>query len=167
MDVMDQLVIELLRKIQLPEAWQKDIERLIQNMDVVRKIENRRVEIEEKLRRAGRAFADGAFSEDEYDRRRKKLIAERDSLVVPDGAKAIEMGMQLETIGDFMDDATDDEKYKILHILLDAVYYDFGKRRLVGFRPHSDFVPIFRLAAPMSGWKEKDGFVFSVIDRVC
>jgi hypothetical protein len=166
MDVMDQLVIELLRKIQLPEAWQRDIERLIQNMDVVRKIENRRLEIEEKLRRAGRAFADGAFSEDDYDRRRKKLIAERDSLVVPDGAKAIEMGMQLETIGDFMDDATDDEKYKILHILLDAVYYDFGKRRLVGFRPHSDFVPIFRLAAPMSGWKEKDGFVFSVIDRL-
>jgi hypothetical protein len=136
-------------------------------MDVVRKIENRRLEIEDKLRRAGRAFADGAFSEDDYDRRRKKLIAERDSLIVPDGAKEIEMGMQLETIGDFMDDATDDEKYKILHILLDAVYYDFGKKRLVGFRPHPDFVPIFRLAAPMSGWKEKDGFVFSVTDRVC
>ncbi len=70
------------------------------------------------------------------------------------------MGMQLETIGDFMDDATDDEKYKILHILLDAVYYDFSQKRLVGIKPHSDFVPIFRLAAPLSGWSEKEGFVF-------
>lgn len=79
---------------------------------------------------------------------------------MPDGAKTIEMGMQLETIGDFMDDATDDEKFKILHILFDAVYYDFGRKRLVGFRQHSDFVPIFRLAAPLSGWNETDGFIF-------
>lgn len=67
------------------------------------------------------------------------------------------MGMQLETIGDFMNDATDDEKYKILHILFDAVYYDFGQRRPVGFKPQSDFVPIFRLAAPLSGWTETEG----------
>jgi hypothetical protein len=164
MDIMDRLVIDLLRKIRLPETWQRDIERLIQNMDIVRKIENRRLEIEDELRRAGRAFADGAFNEEEYDRRRKKLIAEKDSLVVPDGAKAIEMGMQLETIGDFMIDATAEEKYKILHILFDSVYYDFRQKCLVRFKPHADFVPIFRLAAPMSGWIEKDGFVFSVAD---
>ena len=90
-------------------------------MDVVRQIENRRLEIEDELRRTGRAFADGAFDEDDHDRRRKKLITERDSLVVPDGAKAIDMGMQLKTIGDFMDDATDEENYKIMHILFNAV----------------------------------------------
>jgi len=161
MNIMDQLVFDLLRNIRLPEAWQKDIEQLLQNMDVVRKIENRRLEIEEELRRTGRAFADGAFNEDDYDRRRKKLISEKDSLIVPDGAKAIEMGMQLETIGDFIDEATDDEKYKILRILFDTVYYDFGQKILVGFKPHVDFVPIFRLAAPLSGWIEKEGFVFS------
>ena len=76
MDFLDKLVVDLLRKIRLPEAWQKDIERLVQNMDVVRKIENRRLEIDDELRRAGRAFADGAFSEEEYERRRMKLISE-------------------------------------------------------------------------------------------
>ena len=154
MKKMDQLVLDLLRNIRL------EIELLLQKMDVVREIETRRLEIEEELRRAGRAFADGAFSEDDYDCRRKKLISEKDSLVIPDGAKAIEMGMQLETIGDFIDDATDDEKYKILHILFDSVYYDFGQKRLVGFKPHADFVPIFRLAAPLSGWSESEGSVF-------
>lgn len=160
MKKMDRLVLDLLRNIHLPETWQKEIELLLQKMDVVREIETRRLEIEEELRRTGRAFADGAFSEEDYDRRRKKLIAEKDSLVIPDGAKAIEMGMQLETIGDFIDDATDDEKYKILHILFDAVYFDFGQKRLVGFKPHADFVPIFRLAAPLSGWSETEGSVF-------
>jgi site-specific DNA recombinase len=160
MKKMDLLVLDLLRNIHLPETWQKEIEQLLQKMDVVRKIETRRLEIEDELRRAGRAFADGAFSEDDYDRRRRKLITEKNSLVIPDGAKAIEMGMQLETIGDFIDDATDDEKYKILHILFDSVYYDFGQKRLVGFKPHADFVPIFRLAAPLSGWSESEGSVF-------
>jgi site-specific DNA recombinase len=163
MNTMDQLVLNLLRNIHLPESWQKDIEQLLQKMDVVRTIETRRLEIEDELRRVGRAFADGAFSEDDYDRRRKKLISEKDSLVIPDGARAIEMGMQLETIGDFINDATDDEKYKILHILFDAVYYDFGQKHMVGFKPHADFVPIFRLAAPLSGWSETEGFVFRIV----
>ena len=57
MDFLDKLVVELLRKVRLPEAWQMDVERLVKNMDVVRKIENRRLEIDEDLRRAGRAFA--------------------------------------------------------------------------------------------------------------
>jgi len=35
------------------------------------------------------------------------------------------MGMQLENIGDFLDEATTEEKYKILHMLFDALYYDF------------------------------------------
>jgi hypothetical protein len=73
---MNQLVFDLLRNVQLPEAWQKDIERMIQDMDVVRKIENRCLEIEDELRRARRAFADGAFNEDDYDRRRRKLISD-------------------------------------------------------------------------------------------
>ena len=163
MDFLEQQVIEMLRGVRLPEAWQKEIERLVENMDIVRKIENRRLEIDEELRRAGRAFADGAFSEEDYERRRKKLIAEKDSLIVPDGARAIEMGMQLENIGDFFDEATDDEKNKILHLLFEAVYFDFDQRRVVRFKPHKDFVSIFRLAASLTGWTEKEGIVFSTM----
>jgi site-specific DNA recombinase len=161
MDFLEQQVIELLRSVRLPVAWHKEIELLVENMDVVRKIENRRLEIDEELRRTGRAFADGAFNEEDYERRRKKLIAEKDSLIVPDGARAIEMGMQLENIGDFFDEATDDEENKILHLLFEAIYFDFDQRRVVRFKPHKDFVAIFRLAASLTGWTEKEGVVFS------
>ena len=164
MDFLDKLVVELLRKVRLPEAWQKDIERLVQNMDVVRKIENRRLEIDEDLRRAGRAFADGAFSDEEYERRRMKLISEKDSLIVPNDAKALEMGMQLENIGDFFEDATNDEKNRILHLLFEAIYYDFDQKRMVRFRPLAEYAPLFRLAAPLSGWFEEDGYTFRTSD---
>ena len=129
-------------------------------MDVVRKIENRRLEIDDELRRAGRAFADGAFSEEEYERRRMKLISEKDSLIVPDDAKALEMGMQLENIGDFFEDATNDEKNRILHLLFEAIYYNFDQKRMVRFRPLAEYAPLFRLAAPPSGWIEAEGYTF-------
>jgi len=159
---VDRLAFDLLRSVKLPEEWHKEIERMIQSMDVVRKIENRRIEIDEELRRAGRAFADGAFNEEDYDRRRKKLFAEKDSLILPDGAKTIEIGMQLENIGDFLEEATNDEKYKIFHILFDTISYDFSKKKMVKFKPHTEFVHIFRLAAPMSDWTETDGYIFQV-----
>jgi hypothetical protein len=41
---------------------------------------------------------------------------------VPDGARALEIGMQLENIGDFFDDATKEEKNLILHLLFEAIY---------------------------------------------
>lgn len=159
---VDRLAFDILRSVQLPEDWHKEIERLIQNMDVVRKIENRRIEIDDELRRTGRAFADGAFNEEDYERRRKKMIAEKDNLIVPDGAKTIEMGMQLENIGDFLEEATNDEKYKIFHILFDSISYDFSKKKKVRFKPHTEFVHIFRLAAPLTGWTESDGFSFNI-----
>ena len=166
MDFLDDLVQDLLRKVHLPENWQKDIERLVENMDVVRKVETRRLEIDSELRRAGRAFVDGVYSEEEYERRRMKLIAERDCLTIPDGAKALEMGMQLENIGDFFDGATTDEKNKILHLLFEAIYYDFDQKRMVRFKPLSEYAPIFQLAAPFSGWTEKEGFIFSTSDEI-
>jgi len=166
MDFLDELVQDLLRKVHLPENWQKDIERLVESMDVVRKVETRRLEIDGELRRAGRAFVDGVYSEEEYERRRMKLIAERDCLTIPDGAKALEMGMQLENSGDFFDGATTDEKNKILHLLFEAIYYDFDQKRMVRFKPLSEYAPIFQLAAPFSGWTEKEGFVFSTSGEI-
>ena len=40
----------------------------------------------------------GAFSEEDYGRRRMKLITEKDSLIVPDDARTLELGRQLEKI---------------------------------------------------------------------
>ena len=93
-NVADNQVFDFLSRIRLPENWQKDINHLLEDMDTVRQIENRRVQIGDELRGLGRAFTDGVFNEIEYENRRAKLIAEKDSLVVPDGARVIEIGLQ-------------------------------------------------------------------------
>jgi hypothetical protein len=107
MNYADEAAFGLLKSVHLPPDWQSAIQRRVADMDIVRKIEERRLQIDDELRRLGRAFADGAFTEDDYDRRRKKLINEKDSLIVPDGARVLEMGIQLDNIRDFLEEATD------------------------------------------------------------
>lgn len=153
-------VFAFISNISLPENWHKEIERLMDDMDTVRQIENRRVQIADELRRLGRTFADGAFSESEYESRRSKLLAEKESLVVPDGARVIEVGLRLESLGDFLGEATDEEKYQILHLLLEYVYFDFSQKKIVRFKPKAEFIHLFRLAAPLAGWTESTGNIF-------
>lgn len=165
-NVADNQVFDFLSQIRLPENWQKDINHLLEDMDTVRQIENRRVQIGDELRRLGRAFTDGVFNEIEYENRRAKLIAEKDSLVVPDGARIIEIGLQLESVKEILDQATNDEKYQILHLLFDCVYYDFSLKKIVRFKPKTEFVHLFRLAAPLVGWTEVESNIFRLAQEM-
>jgi len=166
MNEAEEQVFAFLSQIRLPKDWQAEIERLVQNMDIVRQIENRRIQIDEELRRLGRTFADGVFAESEYEQRRIKLIAEKDSLVVPDGARVIEVGLRLESLDFFLQEATNDEKYQILHLLFDYIYFDFEQRKIIRFKPKAEFAHIFRLAAPLMGWHESDENIFDFAKKM-
>jgi hypothetical protein len=78
--------------------------------------------------------------------------------IVPNDSKTIEICMQLEEIGDFLEAATNDEKYKIFHILFDPISF-LKKIRSVRIKSHTDFIHIFRLAASLTSWIEADGFI--------
>jgi len=131
-------------------------------MVIVREIESRKVIIDDDLRRIGRAYVDRVFTEIEYENRRTKLLNEKASLVIPDGAKVIEIGLRLEGLQEFLEYATDDEKYQILHILFDFVNYDFKQAKIVRFKPKAEFAEISRLAAPLTGWHKVEGSVFDL-----
>ena len=166
MKVAEDQVFDFLSRLQLPEDWQNEIRRLAEDMDIVRKIESRKEKIDDDLRRIGRAYADGVFTESEYENRRTKLLNEKSSLVVPDGAKVIEIGLRLESLQEFLEYATDDEKYQILHILFDFFNYDFIQAKIVSFKPKAEFAVIFRLAAPLTGWHEVEGSVFDLAQNI-
>jgi hypothetical protein len=48
----------------------------------------------------------------------------------------------------------------------EAVEYSSRRKRMVRFKPLAEYAPIFQLAAPFSGWTEKEGFVFSISDEI-
>lgn len=164
MDFLDKLVHDLMRKVRLPEDWQKDIERKVQNMDVVRKIEARRLEIDEELRRLGRAFADNAFSEDDYDRRRMKLMAENIALLFQMMRRHWNWECSWKTLAitSMMLPMTKRTGYPTY--FLKRSITTLRKKQMIIFKPPAEYAPIFRVAAPLSGWTEKEGLVFSTSD---
>lgn len=166
MKVAEDQVFAFLSDLRLPEDWQDKIRQRVEDMDIVRQIETRKARIEDDLRRLGRAYVDRVYTESEYETRRTKLLNEKASLVIPDGARIIEIGLRLESLQEFLEYATEDEKYQILHILFDFVNYDFKLTKIVSFKPKAEFAEIFRLAAPLTGWHEVEGGVFILAQKI-
>jgi len=54
-------------------------------------------------------------------------------------------------------EATEEEKAKMLNIIVDAVYCDLNKEKVVALKPKFPFIPVFSLCA---GLQEEDGFIF-------
>ena len=161
MEVLDQEVFDLLKFVQLPKEWQVEIRRLLQDMDIVRQVEIRKHEIDDELRRVARAYADGGYSEASYERRRSRLISEKNLLVIPEDMETLDLDVSLEKLGDYLEEANDDEKKQILHLLFESIYFDFDRQCVSGFKPQTEFVDVFHSAAPFSGWVETGG-IFTV-----
>jgi len=162
MEFLDVQVVDLLKQVKLPEEWQQAIRHSLQSHDVIRTMEKRLQEIERELQRAGRAFADGHMSEKDYERRRRKLLPERDQLLQSRMETTFDTNIPLESMQQFMEAATREERKRILHLLLESVRYDFGRKRVVAFKPHEAHAHLFYAAAGSSGWNQKeDGFLYA------
>lgn len=53
---------------------------MAQDLDYIQQMQNRKVAIDEQLRRLSRAMVDGGISEDEYERKRTTLLTEKRSI---------------------------------------------------------------------------------------
>jgi hypothetical protein len=87
---------------------------------------------------------------------RQKLLDEVNQIVVPDGPSSIERGLLLESLGEYLKDATGTELADICRNIFDAIYTDFVGSRITRFRPANEFWDVFHAAAQLSNWKETD-----------
>jgi DNA invertase Pin-like site-specific DNA recombinase len=167
MDYADDEILDILRNLKLPQDWQTEIEQIANEQDAVAKIEKRRVQIEEKLKRLGKAYTDGTMLEIDYKRTRNDLKNELESLIIPDGADLMERGLVLDSLGAYIDEATESEQSEIVHLLLDAVFIDFDPIKqgvdgpaITRLKPVPDFLPLFEMAAEEVGWKRLEDGIF-------
>ena len=91
-----------------------------------------------------------------------RLFEELNQLVIPNNTVAVERGLILESLGSYLEKATGNELSEICRTVLDAVYTDFVDSRITRFRPAIDFMELFRVAAPLSSWKEMEDGTFVV-----
>jgi len=115
-------------------------------------VKNDRQNAQEKLRRMTKAYVDGLFPDEEYNRQKKLIEMELESLVVPEANAAEEAGKLIMKLPELWSNAGMGEQRKLLITMLDAIYVDTKKTKsIIAIKPKPPFMPIFQVAATKNG----------------
>ena len=87
------------------------------------------VTITARLRRLGKAYVDGLYSDDDYRREKRGLEEKLAGLGVPEVDATREAGKLLEELPELWEEADLVERRKILVTMLDAIYVDSPSNR--------------------------------------
>ncbi len=89
-----------------------------------------------------KAYIDGLFPDEEYNRHRRLLEMELESLVVPGVNAAEEAGNLIQNLPALWSSANLEERRKLLLTMLDAVYIDAKKyKTIVAIKPKPPLYP--------------------------
>ena len=150
--VPDDQMGKIVSAIVLPEAWMDRVLAQIQLADEIARVAQERKETEQRLKRLGRAYVDGLYSEDDYRRERRYLEDRLASLVVPGVDSAKEAGKLLEHLPQLWEEANLTERRQLRLTMLDAIYVDtMDEKSVVAIRPKPAFMPLFEISTTREG----------------
>ena len=110
---IDDQIQKLVSAIELGPQWLEEVLAIISLKDEVEKVKKDRTAVQEKLRRMAKAYIDGLFPDEEYNRQRKLLEMELESLVVPGANAAEEAGKLIMNLRELWVEANVEEKRKL------------------------------------------------------
>lgn len=79
----DNQIGQIVGAVDLPEAWMDRVLAKIHIADEVNRIGQERFKTEQRLKRLGRAFVDGLYTDDDYRREKRSLEESLAAMVVP------------------------------------------------------------------------------------
>ena len=151
-ETADEQIGRLVEAIVLEQDWLVKALAQIEVKDEVERVKERRQQLEERRKRLGRAYVDGHYAHEEYQRQLKAIDRELASLVVPEASAAEEAGYLLERLPELWRDADLEERRRLLLPMLEAVYVDTKEeKRVVAIRPKAPFKPVFLVASTREG----------------
>ncbi|HZA25834.1 MAG TPA: recombinase family protein, partial [Dehalococcoidia bacterium] len=150
--ISDEQMGRIVSAIELGPRWQQQVLAIISVKDEVERVKEQRQRVKDKLKRLGKAFVDGVYDEKEYQRQRRQLELELESLVVPEADAAEEAGKLIQQLPDLWAGATLGERRQLLLTMLDGVYVDSKEeRRIVALKPKPAFKALFQIATTKEG----------------
>jgi site-specific DNA recombinase len=150
--IPDEQMGRIVSAIELGPMWQQQVMAIILVKDEVERVKEQRLRVKDKLKRLGKAFVDGVYDEKEYQRQRRQLELELESLVVPEADAAEEAGKLIQQLPDLWAGATLGERRQLLLTMLDGVYVDSKEeRRIVALKPKPAFQALFQIATTKEG----------------
>jgi DNA invertase Pin-like site-specific DNA recombinase len=150
--VPDEQMGRIVDAIILPEAWMDRTLSKIHLAGAAEKLQHERIQAEQRLKRLGKTYVDGLYSEEDYRREKRSLEDKLASLVEPGVDATKEAGKLLENLPDLWGEANLSERRNILLSMLDAVYVDtVEEKAIVALRPKPAFRPLFEIATTRKG----------------
>ena len=151
---LDRQISDIIRNTRLPQTWELQVAVILNSLDERVAAARERDRIEEKLRRLKRLYRDLELEEGEYEMERNRLEVALASIEVPQENATMKAGAELASMLDIWDQATDEEKYQMLGLMLEAVYCDTERKAIIALKPKAAFLPLFSLCQDL---KEKAG----------
>jgi site-specific DNA recombinase len=150
--VLDEQMGWIVSAIELGPMWQQQVMAIISVKDEVERVKEQSLKVKDKLKRLGKAFVDGVYDEKEYQRQRRQMELELESLVVLEADAAEEAGKLVQQLPDLWERATLGERRQLLLTMLDGVYVDSKEeRRIVALKPKPAFKALFQIATTKEG----------------
>ena len=144
LDVYEQQVLSYLRKFELPSDYQERILALVRELRPEASNEAReRQELEARLERTKRLFQWGDIDEAEY-RATKDEITRRLRALTPEcdeRERLAKLRAYLNELPRAWEDATQEQRNRLLKVLLEAVWVE--NEKVVALRPRPEFQPLF------------------------
>jgi site-specific DNA recombinase len=142
--VIDRQIDRIIQSLVLEPSWRESIISRVSTLSEHEYILKQRKQIQEKKRRLGKTYLDGVIGDGEYNVQRKLLQDNLDSLVIPEHDATMNAGELLESLSLIWQNATLEEKHKLLSGMLEAVCIDLAANRsIVGIQPKPPFYPLF------------------------
>ncbi len=150
--VPDDQIGKIIGAIVLPEKWMDRVLAQVHLTDEVKKVQEERKKVQQRLQRLSEVYLDGLRTRDDYLREKRRLEDQLVSLVVPGVDAAREAGKLLEHLLSLWEQANLTERRKLWLSILDAVYVDtVEENRVVAIRPKPAFMPLFEVATTREG----------------
>ena len=150
--VPDDQMGRIVEAILLPEAWMDRVLSQVHLADEVTRVQEERKKVQQRLKRLGRAYVDGLYSDEDYRKEKRLLEDQLGALVVPGVDAAKEAGRLLEDLPRLWEEANLAERRSLLLTMLDAVYVDtVEEKSVVVIRPKPAFVSLLEVATTREG----------------
>ena len=117
----DEQMGRIIQAIALPDSWMDRVLARIQLADDVERVNQERTQAEQRLRRLGKAYVDGLYSDDDYCREKRGLEEKLAGLVVPEVDATREVGKLLARLPQLWQESDPAQRRMILVTMLDAV----------------------------------------------
>jgi len=134
---------EIMRSLTLESSWHEKILAEVTSLSERERVLKERRRTEDKLRRLARAYIDGLIDEADYAVQRSSLLQVLETLVIPEADATLNAGKFLDNLGTVWQEASLEERHRILVNMLEAVYVDLVCKSIVGLVPKPPFYRLF------------------------